>query len=534
MWVNDSTGNKIKTWYTASQAGCSSGAGACTVTPSTTLAQGAGQGWIQTWNNSGYGPWSSASNFTVGSGGAPVAATLTSPSGNISDTTPTYTWNAVADSTWYYLWVNDSTGNKIKTWYTAAQAGCSSGSGTCTVTPSTMLAQGAGQGWIQTWNNSGYGPWSSASNFTVGSGGAPVTAILTSPSGNISDTTPTYTWNAVSDSTWYYLWVNDSTGDKIKTWYTAAQAGCSSGSGTCTVTPSTPLAQGAGQWWIQTWNSSGSGPWSSASSFTVGGNQTSYTCPSTFATDSGFNDSYVTSSHVDISWPSQFTYGAMTVAQIAESFNAARAADSTVTGNLVMPPQAIWDAYSSSEKALFLVNSERCARGLRIYEGIAPEIITAPAQPYAQLLATAAGGGLSHNADGRTPWERLAQDAGVTVNSNADFFMFAENLAYQSVGASGGFPTVFEPVAKSVYAWLYKDKGSSYGHRNFLFAKQLVENSGKTEGEGLIGVGVSSKNFQENGFFWTRTYTVLNAFDPNASWKNNLSNIITVEIFSAQ
>jgi poly(3-hydroxybutyrate) depolymerase len=103
---------------------------------------------------------------------APPAATLTSPSGNISDTTPTYTWNAVSDSTWYYLWVNDSTGNKAKTWYTASDAGCSLGSGTCSVTPSTTLAQGAGQWWIRTWNDSGYGPWSSASNFTVGSNSA--------------------------------------------------------------------------------------------------------------------------------------------------------------------------------------------------------------------------------------------------------------------------------------------------------------------------------------------------------------------------
>ncbi|KAG1654034.1 1,6-anhydro-N-acetylmuramyl-L-alanine amidase AmpD [Nymphon striatum] len=60
----------------------------------------------------------------------PGAATLVSPSGTITDSTPTYTWNAVSGATYYYLYVNDSTGNVIETWYTAAAAGCSSGTGT--------------------------------------------------------------------------------------------------------------------------------------------------------------------------------------------------------------------------------------------------------------------------------------------------------------------------------------------------------------------------------------------------------------------
>ncbi len=271
LWVNDSTGNKIQTWYTAAQAGCSSGTGTCSVTPSTTLASGAGQWWIQTWNTYGYGPWSNSLSFNVQvSGGTPPAATLVSPTGTITTTTPTYTWNAVSTSTWYYLWVNDSTGNKIQTWYTAAQAGCSSGTGTCSVTPSTILASGAGQWWVRTWNSYGYGPWSNPLSFNVQiSGGTPPAATLVSPTGTITTATPTYTWNAVSTSTWYYLWVNDSTGNKIQTWYTAAQAGCSSGTGTCSVTPSTTLASGAGQWWVATWNTYGYGPWSNPLTFTV-------------------------------------------------------------------------------------------------------------------------------------------------------------------------------------------------------------------------------------------------------------------------
>ena len=269
LWVNDSSGNKIKKWYTASQAGCSNGSGTCSITPNTTLANGAGKWWIQTRNSSGYGAWSSAKNFSLGANTTPPATILISPTGSINDNTPTYSWNAVSNSSWYYLWVNDSSGNKIKKWYTASQAGCSNGSGTCSITPNTTLANGAGKWWIQTWNSSGYGAWSSVKNFSLSANTTPPATILISPTGSISDNTPTYTWNAVSNSSWYYLWVNDSSGTKIKKWYTASQAGCSNGSGTCSITPNTTLANGAGKWWIQTWNNAGYGSWSIGASLTI-------------------------------------------------------------------------------------------------------------------------------------------------------------------------------------------------------------------------------------------------------------------------
>ena len=98
--------------------------------------------------------------------GRPSAATLVSPSGAITDTTPTYTWNAVSDATWYQLYVNDSTGNRIQKWYSADACGCASGTGTCTVTPTTFLI-GAGQWWIRAYNSAGYGPWSSSLSFSA-------------------------------------------------------------------------------------------------------------------------------------------------------------------------------------------------------------------------------------------------------------------------------------------------------------------------------------------------------------------------------
>ncbi len=274
LLVKDSTAtNKVATWYTAGQVGCSSGTGTCSVTPATALAAGAGQWSVQTWNNFGYGPWSDIMTFTVSVGGPPGKATLISPSGSISTATPTYVWNAVSGATWYYLWVKDSDAatSKIATWYTAAQAGCGSGTGNCSITPTAVLASGPAMWWIETWNEAGSGPWSDGMSFTVSLEGPPGKATLVSPSGPVSTATPTYTWNAVGGATWYCLWVKDSSffTFRINTWYTAAQADCASGIGVCKITPMVPLVSGAAQWWIQTWNPKGYGPWSDPMSFTI-------------------------------------------------------------------------------------------------------------------------------------------------------------------------------------------------------------------------------------------------------------------------
>jgi hypothetical protein len=265
LWVTGPSGTVIQQWYTASAVGCAGG-GACSVTPSTTLATGAHSWWVQTWSEIGTGPWSARADFTV-STGPPPAAMLVSPSGVVSDTTPTYSWNAVAESSWYYLWVDGPGGTAILQWYTAAGAGCAGGTGTCSVDPSTVLASGNHRWWVRTWNASGNGPWSARGDFAV-STGPPVAATLVSPNGALSDTTPTYTWNAVAGSTWYYLWVDGPGGEVIKQWYTASGAGCPSGTGICSVTPSTVLASGAHSWWIRTWNASGNGPWSARMDFT--------------------------------------------------------------------------------------------------------------------------------------------------------------------------------------------------------------------------------------------------------------------------
>jgi len=101
---------------------------------------------------------------------APGVATLVSPSGITINTTPTYTWNTVAGATWYYLWVskvNDD--NSLTTvhskWYESS-AVCSGP--ICSITPAGVtLSTGNYRWWIQTWNDAGYGPWSTKMDFSI-------------------------------------------------------------------------------------------------------------------------------------------------------------------------------------------------------------------------------------------------------------------------------------------------------------------------------------------------------------------------------
>jgi len=190
---------------------------------------------------------------------APVQTTLVSPSGPSDTGNPQYQWNAVGNASWYFLWVNDDSGTPIKNWYTASDANCGTGTGICSVSPSTAVSGGA-RWWVLTWNDNGAGPWSDSLAFSFGLS-VPDQAVLISPNGSVDSNTPSYTWNAVEGSSWYYLWVNDDTGTPVKTWYSATEAGCSNASGVCTVTPTTAI-QGNATWWIKTWNSIGSGPWS--------------------------------------------------------------------------------------------------------------------------------------------------------------------------------------------------------------------------------------------------------------------------------
>ncbi|MBF0458898.1 MAG: RICIN domain-containing protein [Nitrospirae bacterium] len=278
--VYDSTGNAIPAAvYTPSAAGCSSGTGTCSITPSKALASGSASWYVAAGNSVGWGAWTNAMTFTVSSNNTvPAAPTLASPSGTITTTTPNYTWNAVSGATQYALSVYDSTGNTIPAAiYSASAVGCSSGTGTCSITPSKAVAGSSASWYAAAGNTIGWGAWSSKMSFTVSSNNTvPAAPTPVSPSSTITTTTPTYTWNAVSGATQYALSVYDSTGKNTFAVYSTSAVGCSSGTGTCSITPSTVLPSGNSSFYVAAGNAVGWGAWSSAKSFTVASASTIY------------------------------------------------------------------------------------------------------------------------------------------------------------------------------------------------------------------------------------------------------------------
>ncbi len=82
---------------------------------------------------------------------------------------------------------------------------------------------------------------------------------------------PTFQWNALPSAESYLLQVNDfeMTTQHLYQWYSAKKAGCAEGTGTCTVTPDTPLNPGLVVWWIRAANQHGEGPWSDPKHFVI-------------------------------------------------------------------------------------------------------------------------------------------------------------------------------------------------------------------------------------------------------------------------
>ncbi len=270
LWVTDLSGptHVITQWYTAAEAGCPGGITRCSIRPSTALSSGRYKWWIQTWNASGYGPWSIEQPFSVVVA-APQTPTLVSPTGSVATSTPTYTWNAVAGATMYYLWVDGPLSTMFQKWYMAGEVGCGSGAGTCAATPSPLFLSGPYRWWVQAWNPAGYSPWSAPLSFVMNA--PPPAAWAVAPTGQVASRTPTYVWVAVPTATWYGLWVSGPSGQVLLNWYTSADASCPNGIGLCMVTPAAQLVAGASyRFQVQTWNPGGYGPWSLDSFFTVG------------------------------------------------------------------------------------------------------------------------------------------------------------------------------------------------------------------------------------------------------------------------
>ncbi len=119
-------------------------------------------------NNVGANAYKQGYNDSLINCGPPPTAKLITPDSNTSVSNPiTYTWESVLISDYYRIWVNDSTGNKVGSWFSAEECGCANSEDNCFIAPLELLDSGNAEWWIQTWNPYGYGKWSEGNNFSV-------------------------------------------------------------------------------------------------------------------------------------------------------------------------------------------------------------------------------------------------------------------------------------------------------------------------------------------------------------------------------
>jgi uncharacterized repeat protein (TIGR01451 family) len=214
----------------------------------------------------------------------------------------------------------------------------------------------------------------------------------------------------------------------------------------------------------------------------------------------------------DIPWSGGYSG----VADIQAAFNHAHTTENTQLGinmpMMTLPSQSEWDALSDGEKALWLINQERIARGVHPLHSLESNV-TDVAQTYAQYLLDNDAWG--HNEDGRSPWQRLSDNP--AIGACYDFLNVAENLAvFVTSGTS-----IALPIERSVYNWMYDDSGSNWGHRHAILWYPYNDNSGPSGREGFLGIGRANGGPYQGPFSqpWNHAeLIVMNIFDPCASW----------------
>ena len=221
--------------------------------------------------------------------------------------------------------------------------------------------------------------------------------------------------------------------------------------------------------------------------------------------------SYPTDPTANIAWSG----GMSTVADIQVAFNNARAQENAQLGknipSMVLPSQATWNAMSDGDKAFWLSNRERIDRGVLAMHSTEANV-TSVAQYYADYLLS--HNVFSHDADGRTPGQRLYANA--TSNACHDG-LWTENIAaFMTSGNS-----IPLPIERSVYAFMYVDSGSSWGHRHNILAYPYNDNSGPAGKEGFMGIGRAGGPYQGWNY---GVVIVMDTFDPCAVWNYGSSD----------
>ncbi|MDX1995795.1 MAG: N-acetylmuramoyl-L-alanine amidase [bacterium] len=187
---------------------------------------------------------------------------FTAPTGDIPTSKPTFTWNTVAGATRYQLWVGTVTPGfttlHLQPYWATAPI-CTPHPGTCTVTPDLRLNARAYAWNVQSMGPGGNSEWGTGMAFNV-TGTLPGTVTLLAPTTTTDTYSPAFSWSDLNGVERYEVWIgNTAVTDTYHTQrYNRADI-CAAG--TCTITPTLSLLNGAHLWNVRAESPAGVGPW---------------------------------------------------------------------------------------------------------------------------------------------------------------------------------------------------------------------------------------------------------------------------------
>jgi len=195
-----------------------------------------------------------------------------SPSGDIADLTPTFSWKAASGSTVYNLGHQGTDGSGWKE-YTipAAEAGCATGT-VCNYKPANHVFNVGDQKvwWVRGKANNQWQDWSAAHvfNITDGSGGGNggntnTPSTLTPSNGStITNSTPQFTWQPIANANSLVIGLEKQDGSNWESF--------TINSNNTSFTPSSNINNGDYTWWMRAELDNGSWTnWSNGADFTV-------------------------------------------------------------------------------------------------------------------------------------------------------------------------------------------------------------------------------------------------------------------------
>ena len=266
-------------WYWAATPTCTPHPGTCSITPELTLGNGNYAWNVQAYGPGGLGNWANTVtgiSFSINNT-LPGLVTLNTPSGTITDDTPTFVWDDISNVEWYNVWVG--TTNLVplhNTWYRAERgSGKLCNNGICSLTIAGLVLPNNLYWWnIQAATPAGFGPWQTIDygifTVSVAPPPAPSAPNLLSPSNNgvvFSTNRPTLSWNTAQYATAYEVEVKNAS--DVVVYGTGinhpANALCSGS--TCSIQVPDPIAYGTYTWTVRGIGLGGTGAWATVRSF---------------------------------------------------------------------------------------------------------------------------------------------------------------------------------------------------------------------------------------------------------------------------